>query len=478
MFIENLAARLDALDGEGAFVTEAEGAVTVSNLDAAYAQEVLQLTEKLGWAARAYDGADNEWTDGQLDEAYEPFRIVLDKPQGPNGALRLLTNTGFAAWLERDDGHKHWEIARLPKSINAQGVCFTPWDVAPEETAADAPQRSPRMLVREFIGQREVPIGLERWLLRDNLELPLTDAAVAVWVNAATRKLMLVLPDAFDAETRTLRFKGPPRLDLKMPSSDDDVTQTIKDEGWLALQEAVRWVFEIERETEMRHILLATELARCGNSGDDALAYFHVNLADAHEAARIAYQVQLAGISSDALKTLSELRRSVTDETAKVADATRQIITAVAGALAIGVGLIAARLTTTTSPLVITLIMVIAGAYVAITILSGVLFALLQRRVRTEWQPRLYRFLSKQDYAALVGGPARTAENALWLSSLLGGGAVALMAIVLWNIAPPSPAGLSTLKLSNGTSEAKAAAPDHEVQSNKSTPEGRQLDNR
>jgi hypothetical protein len=208
--------------------------------------------------------------------------------------------------------------------------------------------------------------------------------------------------------------------------------------GIKKLQSAVAWVFEVERESEMRHILLATELARCGGTGEEAPQFLRDNLGAALDGAKTAYQVQLAGMSSDALKTLAELRKSVTDETAKVSDATRQIITAVASALAVGAGLIAARLTTTASPLLIVLVMVMAGAYVAITILSGVMFTLLQRKVRMEWQPRLYRFLSQPDYDALVGRPARTAEKALWWSSGLGALAIFAMAIALFLI-PAAP---------------------------------------
>lgn len=459
MSIENLAARLDALDGQGAFVTEAEDGVTASNLDAGVAREIMQLTQTVGWVARAFDGAGSEWDAGNLEEAFEPFRVTIDKPQGTNGALRLLTNVGFAAWLEREDRRTHWEVARLSATIEASGVVFTPWYGPTTGVGVTAPFRSPRTLVREFSGQREVPAGLERWLLRGDVDLPLADASVAVWANAAIRKLILALPDEFDAQTRVLRFKGPPRLDLTMPDAADDAVHMLKADGWSALQRAAQWVFEIDREAEMRHILLATELARCGSGGDVALTYLRANLLDAHDAARTAYQAQLAGISSDALKTLSELRKSVTDETAKVADATRQIITAVAGALAVGVGLIAARLTTTTSPLVIILVMLIAGAYVAITIVSGVLFTLLQRRVRTEWQPRLYRFLSKQDYMALVGRPARMAERALWLSSFIGGGAVILMAIVLWSITPADTSTSLAAKQTNNTSKANLVTP-------------------
>lgn len=457
MSIANLAARLDDLDAAGAFVTEGEASVTVSNLTTAVAAEILELCAAIGWQARAYDGAGTEWRIHALDDAYAPFRIELEKPAAPEGVLRLLTNRGFAAWLDRDEPRSHWQIGRITRDIVALSVSFTTWDGQAPEPVDETPQRSPRLLVREFSGRRAVPDMLDRWLLRDTKEFALDEPAVLVWAHAAARMLMLSLPDEVEAEQRILRFKGPPRLDLTYPGANDAAATALEEDGFLTLQAAAAWVFEIERESEMRHILLATELARCGGTGEAAPQFLRENLGAALEGARTAYQVQLAGMSSDALKTLTELRKSVTDETAKVADATRQIITAVAGALAVGAGLIAARLTTTTSPLLILLVTVVAGAYVAITILSGVMFTLLQRKVRKEWQPRLYRFLSKPDYDALVGGPARTAERTLWWSAGLGAAAIVVMAIVIFQVRP-NPSSPNNLTVSNTASETLTAA--------------------
>jgi hypothetical protein len=72
---------------------------------------------------------------------------------------------------------------------------------------------------------------------------------------------------------------------------------------------------------------------------------------------------------------------------------------------------------------------------VAITILSGVLFSLLQRSVRKAWQPRLYRFLTEADYKSLVGRPAMTAEIALWDCSALG---VVASSSWLWRLSAPN----------------------------------------
>lgn len=452
--VESLAARLDTLDANGAFVSEGEAVVSISNLEVAVAREVAALAEALGWGVVAFDGAGTEWALEDLDEPFAPFRVDIEKPHGPAGVLRLLTNVGFAYWLERNAPSAHWQVAQLKTEIVAVGACFTPWRDEIAQLAPDLALRGPRTLVRELSGQGAVPSSLSCWLLRDVDTLLLDDPAAWVWAEHASRMLLLSLPDEFDSDRGALQFKGPPRLELGYPAMGAPVAKVLGLQGIKDLQAALAWVFEVKRESEMRHILLATELARCGGTGEQAPEFLRDFLGAALEGAKTAYQLQLAGMSSDALKTLAELRKSVTDETAKVSDSTRQIITAVASTLAVGAGLIAARTTTNASPILITLVMVMAGAYVAITILSGVMFTLLQRKVRKEWQPRLYRFLSQQDYEALVARPARTAEKALWWSSILGALAIIVMAFAIFLI----PAALR---------ESKDDAP---VQENVSTP--------
>lgn len=412
-------------------MAEAERSVAVSRLESQTVAELVQFAEALDWPVHIFDAADSEWTAATIDEAFGPFRVVIDKPEGPANVLRLLTNIGFGEWLARDDARSHWQVARLTRTIAAQGLRVTDWDADACEPIVDIAQRSPRTLVREYHGQRSVPRSLARWLLSEDGGGTLEDESASVWARAAARNLVLALPDEYDSERQMLRFKGPPRLDLQLPANQD-VVEVLGDDGFATLQSALRWVFEVERETEMRHILLATEVARCGGSGEQALPFLRENLAAAFEGARTAYQIQLAGLSSDTLKSLAELRKSVTDETAKVIEATRQIIAAVAGALAVGVGLIAARITTTTTPWLIAIVMVIAAIYVAITIHSGVSFMRLQREVRLQWQPRLYRFLSSHDYASLVGNPAGKAEAMLKMAAMLGGLAVVLTAAAIF----------------------------------------------
>lgn len=445
MSAENLAARLDALDAGDAFVTEGESSIIVSGLGVEVAREIVGLCATLGWVAHIEDNAGTVWQSTALDADYAPFRVSFDKPAPAPGVLRLLTKTGFAAWLARDDVRSHWQVIGLQAPLRCYAVTFSPWSDEPAQPRADEVLREARRLVRETAGQRTVPACLSRWLIADLAAFPPDSAILAVWARCAARKLILTLPDEVDSEAQRLRFKGPPRLDLDLPTADADLAALLGREGFLGLQAALDWVFEIEREAEMRHILLAAEIARSGGTGTAADKFIKDNIADALASAKLAYQLQLVGMSSDALKTLSELRKTVSDDTAKVAEGTRQIITAVAGALAIGAGLIAARLSGSVDPALVTIVMILAVTYVAITILSGISFTLLQRSVRKAWQPRLYRFLAPADYASLVRDPAKKAEYALWVASLLGTVAAALMALAISRVEPPPAVNKETV---------------------------------
>lgn len=424
---KSLAARLDGLAAAGAFISEGDETVTVSNLVVDTARAVLEHLRDLEWPSEVFDPANTSWTLDTMDPDFEPFRIAFTKPAAPDGVLRILTKNGFAEWLDQDDPRSVWQVCGLSTAFTTAHARFTDWEDQAEDPPTDFEHCSPRTLVREHQGARQVPANLNRWLLTHGEGLPIDDEIVEIWANKASRALMLSLPDEHDGETRILKFKGPPRLELRFPQANENVSAELGNVGFEVLQAAVGWVFEIKRESEMRHILLATEIARGSGKGEQATAFLRTYLDDALQGAKTAYQVQLAGISSDSLKTLTELRKSVSDETAKLSDAARQIIASVASALAVGVGLLAARLTTATSPKLIAIVMMLAAAYVATTMASGILFMLLQRNVRKAWQPRLYKFLSKSDYRTLVGRPASLAEAAVWVSTIIGGGAVLVM---------------------------------------------------
>ena len=418
MSATTLACWLDRLSRRGAFVVETADTVSASNLSARQTRELCGLVEAEGWRLTIFDQANESWTQDELDEDLAPFRVTIVKPPAGADVARILTDVGFAAWLVEPSASV-CQVARLSRPFETLGVRFTSWDepASPFEPAEKT--ASPQSLVREYNGQARAPVDVRTWLLRNVDEGPFDNSTFRTWMAVAAVHTLRALPDEIDPMNGSLKFKGPPRLALHVSADRTEVLSELSVDGFKNLQRGVRWVFENAREAEMRHALFATEIARSGIETDRAEIYLREHAEAALDGAKIAYQASLALLSSETLKALADLRKAVTEETAKVTEATRQITGAVAAALAVGVGLMAARVSSAASGNLIIAIMIIAAAYVLMVILSGLQFTWLQRGLRRGWQARLYRYLPRSEYQALVLTPTGRAEASLfWVAGI------------------------------------------------------------
>lgn len=444
-----LAERLDQLNADGAFIRESENEVSASGLAIDAAMSVIALCRMLAWSFDLFDRAGTEWRDDNLLQDFAPYRLLIRKPPVEGGRLVLLTNTGFAEWLKVGHAATHWQVARLRERITTHARLFQPWgEVEPYEPSDST--KSPRALVREFGAERFAPEDIRPWLIRGAPGAFIEDAAAEIWRSASAFSLLNALADEIDPVDRRLKFKGPPKLSISVPVESDALLDAVSLEHFNDLQRTASWVFENEREAELRHGLLANDIARSAGGNGDDLQVLLDNLSDSLEGAKVAYQVSLSDLGRDTLKMLADLRKAVTEDTAKVTDATRQLVTSVSGALAIGLGLIAARVSAAASYELIVAVMVVVAAYVGVVIYSGYGFIQLQRQLRSDWQPRLYRFLPPAEYDSMVSRPAAQAERTFFKVACGGGiGVLVLMVIVVFGwwgdakrsvvIAPASP---------------------------------------
>lgn len=422
-----LAEQIDRLVEDGrAFVAESPDAAIVSNVSAAHIDLLLALCSPLGWKTQLFDRAGELWEEETLDADFQPFRLVIQKPASADDSIQLLTNHAFAQWLLGEHLAAKLQVARLECSLIAGTRVICAWG-GNQSGATSAATKSPRTLVKEFGNKRKVPDDVRAWLTSAPAPEHFNHPTTQVWVRAASAALISCLPDEMDAENGELKFRGPPRLAL--PTFDGAV-DPLDCNTYSALLAAVAWVFESEREAEVRHILLAGELARSGSAAQSTTIFLKNNLHHAWESAKLAYQMAVAETGRDTLKVLSDLRKAVTEETAKLSDMGRQLTGAVAAAIATGIGLIAARVATNAPAVLIALVMGVVALYVATVIVSGLQFMSLQRQLRVDWQHRLYRFLPPNDYQQMVVKPTRSAERAFAWTAGLGGMAVVLLTMI------------------------------------------------
>lgn len=435
--ILQLAEKLDALFESKAAVFSGEtgSVVSVAGLLYVDAVQVKILAKALNWPIEFFDSGETTWDSDQLSQDFEPYSAKIKKPESEE--LRILTNAGFLALLSDDsDEASVWRIARLEKPIYTYKRAILNWDDS--WIAADFPTRkSPRQLVKEQTSKRHAPEDIRGWLLVDRGH-DFSDSTSQIWASQALRACLLSVADEINADEGILKFKGPPKLLLDVRPVDRSDIDTIGSSAFLALQAATDWIYELDRDAEVRHILFASELARTGDPQTDALLRFRSDCSDVFEAARIAYGLSVSEMGKDTLKTLADLKKAVGEDTSKVIESTRQMVTAVASATALGLGLIAAKLTTTTPWWLLFSLMVVVAIYVGIVIYSGFDFIKLQQSLRADWQPRLYRFLAPADYERMVLKPTRHAEHTFTIAAYAGGIVILLMLTILWCLVPIS----------------------------------------
>jgi hypothetical protein len=410
--LAKIAEFLDGLsDNNLAFLKEGETNVVVSRLDYENALRLLSLAQPLGVAESAFDSSNNEWRLHELTEDNYNLRINVKKPTCSEGICRFLTKTGFKNWLleKKNEFPLRCEVLNLQRPFRTWATIYSGWE---DENFAGferrAERKSPLLLVKEQSSERSVPIDIRPWVLCQGEVIKCSDPIAATWASVAACEILRALSE--EAEAGQVRFKGPPRTDLVLPKEDGDFFLRLGGETFGNLQLVAQWVFEDTASTETRHLLFAKEFARAGHPSS-TVDYVQQNITTGYESAKIAYQLSLSDVGRDTIEILADLRKAVTEESAKIADITRQFIAALTGSLSIGVGLIAARIIVGADPFLLVLIMIVIVLYMSIIIYSSSQFIRIQETTRGQWYPILYRFLPDDQYRKNVTGPIESFES-------------------------------------------------------------------
>ncbi|PAU83850.1 hypothetical protein CK507_19175 [Pseudomonas sp. WN033] len=444
MSLKDLASLLNSEARAGrAFISEGETDLSIAKLSADLILRLVKLCNAAGVTCSTYDDEYSSCDDEDIHDDMGPFRLTIKKPERPNedAALYVLTASGFSDFLRKGNKANVWRVTGLETSFRCQARVFGNWEeplAAPEV----APTKSPRMLVKEATDTRIVPEDVRPYLLYESTLNP-ADPLHGIWASHAFDSLIRCIANEVSASDRRLIFKGPPKLSLEYQDREHGVDGVLDFKDFQGLQEAAVWVYENAREAEMKYVLLSTEIARSGRSDGEVITYFRENLESALDCAKIAYQMAISEVTKDTLKSLGDLRKAVTEETSKATDATRQTVTAITTAAGVGIGLAAARMSVAINPWVILVVMIMVWIYVVSIAYSGWHFILGQRVLRDQWQTKLYRFLSSNDYKNMVTDPVSRSEAFFKQTAISGVLVLAVWAICVvvfaFNTVPSNP---------------------------------------
>jgi hypothetical protein len=371
-----------------------------------------------------------------LDDHMGPYIATIHKPV-ETADVRVLTRAGFLQALESLDVSGVWQVACAGNSFATGFASFNPWGRGDVYVCA-APTKSPLELVREGAEKRIVPADIRKWLLRS----PITDTlwqdnAFQSFAGLATGPLVRSLATEVVGK-RNVVFAGPPRLNLVL--EETPLTTELQRPGFMHLQSSVAWVYEDQASAEQRHAIYSAEFARSVSRDESLGDAFRTAGENILEGARLVYQLSQSELSREAIKAQGDLRKTISDDMSKVADGTRSLTTAIAVAVATGIGLVATRSTSTGDPRVLSSVAGIVALYLIAVTLSGWQYLRLQKRLRAQWRQRLYRFIPSEDYAAMVTKPAAEAERPYHLMGVIGliiAVALILLAYLGWTVTAP-----------------------------------------
>ncbi|MGA2485151.1 MAG: hypothetical protein ABSF49_04075 [Roseiarcus sp.] len=426
--LKALAAAVDGLSARGlATLTETPSALTIASLPAAELEQLFPLLTAVGWRCDIIDGAGERAETSTFKSDYQPFIVTVEKPSQA-AALRVVTSAGLRAFLLAERGDELWEVATLATPFATMAASFLPWGSSSIFSPAPA-TKSPRQLVKDHKIPPSAPNDIRVWMLRTPASEQLWgDPVFQTFAELSAGALMRALASEIKNDG-DLVFTGPPRTQLDAPRIG--AGNELKLNGYNDLLAAAAWVYENVTEAEQRHGLFAAEFGRTHPPAEaETAAVFAAIAANVLEGARLAYQLSLSDLTREAIKAQGDLRKAVADDTAKLADNARQVVTAVAAALATCIGLVAAKVGTTTPHWLLAVVAFLAGVYVCVVVATGWVFMSVQRDMRQKWRSRLYRFIPKPDYDAMVVDPAGRAE-AMFTVSAIAGGVVATFAIVI-----------------------------------------------
>jgi hypothetical protein len=359
-----------------------------------------------------------------LQDVQSGARIRLKK-KSPEGVYYFFTSIHLPTLLDdraRISSARFVFIAEDFESFDAATCSFAKWpaQISLPDASGKFDPTEPGKLVRDLSGQGIVPLNLGPFLLKG--KIPTESEAFRTWALESTKKLLVSLVNEVwlrphDSETMVSVF-GPRPLKLKL-----GMIQNYDANVFNIVTEVAAWVYSNPQDVEVRHTLFTYELAREWPEADSLYARFAARSPIALESAKTAYRVHIRQSSKDTLKSLSELRKTLSEETAQVASQTHDLISALwrdfaiaASALLARVALIYAdkRVVADSRPiqvlLVGTAVFLVFSLYM--TLSSNSRFMRIAAEGRDTWKQRLFGFLPEDDLKALAEEPIRKSVEA------------------------------------------------------------------
>ncbi|APX21312.1 hypothetical protein GCM10011326_13390 [Salipiger profundus] len=418
---------------------------------------IRELGAELRWAASSTEDFDEANHLGDPGLVGASRTLIVKKPDLPPGVRAFFSLSSACEWsglhTDRFEATREFLIAELEAKFRTICCEFAPWDqerpLVCGQRKAPPEGTSPRRIVK-LSSTLICPNNALAWIPRDTDLDTIPPCFGTLFASQLGRALAPELQQNSAGELEVyIRGARAQKLSAELP---DDVASTLQ--LLRPLASASEWVFTSEKDADLRHGLLASELAR---EWEPQLPWFtglRSRLEFALSNAKAAYSIHLHELGSDALEQMGTLRKALSDDASKMSNLISAMQSAIWRDTAIGAGFIVLRMSTKIPEYAA--LAVIAYLVVSFSVnllnISGVFGAVAKESGPV--RKRLYHFVHDDDFRNLYTRPLKQVQCKVW--GVLGLSAVfsiSLACIVL------AAAGLFPVNFESSTSTAVETQP-------------------
>lgn len=370
------------------------------------------------------------------------------------GILRLFTFEGWRTFLLQDNKLCEYKyIYGLFITEEFQTLCWSvlPWkEMLPVQTSCNTTAKKTsvtKSIIKCYSTAFLPPDAIAPWILETSGRR--ADEAITLWKSIGCRELLKCFAnELFSAEKMMVGLAGkPPR---KIAFGDETLALPSFD----IIQEAAKWIFLEGNETELKHTFLSSELAREWPADVDFCEGIMLRLPSALESARLLYKAHIRSGSKDTMKSLGDLRKTLTEDTQKIIQQSRELSSTLWKDMALVISVLVVRYSldaAKSAGLQKVYALVFCGIAIYIVISYGMSVYInrqtisLLERVRTTWRTKLYGFLDEQDYYELASRPVKDAMGSYSRVERMTSAVVILLVMILLTAAGSEFWSINTL---------------------------------
>lgn len=381
------------------------------------------------------DWLNFSFTDDDFDEIQpndglpNHTHIVKISIQTFQNSAYILTPEGWRVFLNDEILVQQTEIAYLlfcDVPFNTVSMEVTPWEEEPKERPLSELKRTSKVhsYVKKFTFDRVLPSSVEPWVLVS--QVVENDASFDIWMEISIGFLSLAIVNEIyvaDGEGLSICLSGKPPKTLAF------VKEELNKDVFLILQESISWVYLQGEEVEMKHTFLSNELAREWPQNISYTNGLLIRLPLALQSARLLYKAHIRSSSKETIKSLSELRKNLTDDVQKIVNQTKDISTALWKDVALALGTVVLKYSTDAAKFrhlhnIYSYILYALAIYFlisfSISIITNHQFNKIAEKNRETWRTKLYAFLDDADYNSLAEKPIKKATDTYHLICKIG----------------------------------------------------------